>query len=243
VVDKLRQFLKTAYQREWIKDALHLKVTVVKCATKMKSPYEEDEVMRILAGVLNVKHTKYAQFPRTTRLLLEVMLETGMRVGDACRFDPRVLVKGERSQIYTFEPQKQKKNVTLLKSVDVFISQSLWQAIMQAKADGEWYSENLPFAFPHSKDEYYSGHVAYEMMQYVGDISGVEDCRPHRLRDTCAVALLEGSNRACTRSGPKPPVSIDNVSKLLGHNSVRVTERYYSKWTKGRSRNLELAVA
>ncbi len=154
----------------------------------------------------------------------------------------RVVVNGERLKVYTFEPQKQQRT-KLVKSVDVFLSQPLWQGIMQAKADGEWYSKDLPFAFPHFKNEYYLGHTVYEMMQHLGTISGVEDCRPHRLRDTCAVAKLEGSNRACTRSGPSAPMSIGDVSRLLGHHSVTVTERYYAKWTKGRSRNLELAVA
>jgi len=37
------------------------------------------------------------------------MLETGMRVGDAIRFEPAAPVKGEHLWIYTFVPQKKKK--------------------------------------------------------------------------------------------------------------------------------------
>jgi integrase/recombinase XerD len=44
----------------------------------------------------------------------------------------------------------------------------------------------------------------------------------HRLRDTFAVDLLEKG------------VPMEEVSKLLGHESIRTTERHYAKWVKGR---------
>jgi integrase/recombinase XerD len=50
---------------------------------------------------------------------------------------------------------------------------------------------------------------------------------PHRFRDTFAVELL--------LSG----VSIEHVSALLGHSSVRITERHYSPWVKTRQEKLE----
>jgi integrase-like protein len=44
----------------------------------------------------------------------------------------------------------------------------------------------------------------------------------HRLRDTFAVDLLEKG------------VLLEEVSKLLGHESIKTTERHYAKWVKGR---------
>jgi hypothetical protein len=37
------------------------------------------------------------------------MLETGMRVGDAIRYNPALVVKGEHLWIYTYLPQKQRR--------------------------------------------------------------------------------------------------------------------------------------
>jgi integrase len=52
----------------------------------------------------------------------------------------------------------------------------------------------------------------------------------HRLRDTFAVDLLEKG------------VPLEEVSKLLGHESIKTTERHYSKWMKGRQDRLDLLV-
>lgn len=51
--------------------------------------------------------------------------------------------------------------------------------------------------------------------------------RSHMLRDTFAVELLLAG------------VPLEKVSKLLGHESVTMTERYYAKWTSSRRQQLE----
>ncbi len=50
----------------------------------------------------------------------------------------------------------------------------------------------------------------------------MENAHPHRFRDTFAVELLLKG------------VSIFDVSTLLGHASVKVTERSYSPWVQAR---------
>jgi integrase len=55
-------------------------------------------------------------------------------------------------------------------------------------------------------------------------------CFPHMFRDTFAVELL--------LSG----VPIDQVSILLGHSSVKITEKHYSPWVKARQEQLEASV-
>ena len=53
----------------------------------------------------------------------------------------------------------------------------------------------------------------------------------HRFRDTFAVELLLAG------------VPIERVSILLGHQSVRVTERHYNPWVRSRQEQLEADVA
>jgi integrase/recombinase XerD len=52
-------------------------------------------------------------------------------------------------------------------------------------------------------------------------------CHPHMLRDTFAVELLLAG------------VPLDQVSLLLGHSSIRITERHYAPFVKARQQQLE----
>ena len=52
--------------------------------------------------------------------------------------------------------------------------------------------------------------------------AGVDGFRSHRLRDTFAVELLLNG------------VAMEDVSVLLGHGSITITERYYAPWSRAR---------
>jgi integrase len=55
-------------------------------------------------------------------------------------------------------------------------------------------------------------------------------CHPHMLRHTFAVRNLESG------------MPLEEVSTLLGHSSIRITEKYYAPWVSGRQRRLENSV-
>jgi integrase/recombinase XerD len=61
----------------------------------------------------------------------------------------------------------------------------------------------------------------------VFELPKVKDAHSYRFRDTFAVSLLENG------------VSIENVSVLLGHSSVRITERHYKPWVRTLQKKLE----
>lgn len=52
----------------------------------------------------------------------------------------------------------------------------------------------------------------------------------HRFRDTFACGLLEAG------------VSLENVKTLLGHDSIKTTEKHYAPWVRSRQELLERAV-
>ena len=58
-------------------------------------------------------------------------------------------------------------------------------------------------------------------------LAGVPAAHAHRRRDTFSVELLQAG------------VPIDRVSVLLGHQSVRVTEKHHNAWTRARQEQAE----
>lgn len=58
-------------------------------------------------------------------------------------------------------------------------------------------------------------------------LAGVPDGHAHRFRDTFSVELLLAG------------VPIERVSIILGHQSVRITEKHYAPWVRARQEQLE----
>ena len=225
---KIRCFLRAAFRRGWISEALVDKVTPVRAIYEQKEPYTDEEVTEILhhALKLNGGTHGYAKQPETFRLLLELMLSTGMRVGDGVCFDPRALTKGETLWVYTYQPQKQKRTEKP-KLLEAYITDEMKKRIDECA----WLSKRGPFWYGAGHDPIPLAQAVYERMQGIGARAGISDCRPHRLRDTFAVrALLRG-------------MQLEDLSRLLGHSSVKVTEAYYAKWIAARKVRLERLVA
>ncbi len=95
-------------------------------------------------------------------------------------------------------------------------------------------------SFPHANARYYfwSGEsttdgVSRTWINRLAEVfrdSKVPGARSHRFRDTFAVELLLHG------------VPLERVSVLLGHASIRVTERHYAPWVKARQEQAEADV-
>jgi integrase len=58
-------------------------------------------------------------------------------------------------------------------------------------------------------------------------VAKLNGAHPHRFRDTFAVELL------------KSGTPMEDVSILLGHSSIKVTEKHYAPWVSARQNRLD----
>lgn len=226
-VAKLRCFLEHAHRRRWTTESLATLIEPVRASYETAEPYTDEQVDLILAEALKLKGgtVSFAKYSETFQLLLRLMLETGLRVSDTIMYDPKKAIKGDKMWIYPYAPVKRKKTEKR-RVVEAYLSNELKTAIDECK----WYSHELPFR-PSLKGIHYLANEVYERMKTIGDRCGIDDCRPHRLRDTFAVRMLLRG------------LDLHDVSRLLGHSSVKVTETHYAAWNLSRKRRLEGLVA
>jgi site-specific recombinase XerD len=229
-ISKFKVFLGEAFTRTWIKENIADRLKNTTQQYDAGEPYSDEELSLILANAekLNGGTTGYASNGKTFRLLLEFMLKTGLRVSDAVRFDPSACFKSKTGLWkYHYQPVKQRKDKKK-KTAVTFLADNFKQAIDKAA----WFSKKLPFAYDtinDTKSETDGKHeqAVYERMQSIGNRCELDDCRPHRLRDSFAVQKLQKG------------MAIEDVSKLLAHASIKVTLDHYAKWTIGREDRLE----
>jgi site-specific recombinase XerD len=146
------------------------------------------------------------------RALVLLMRHTGLRIGDACTL-ARDRISGDMLELYTA------KSGT---SVRVPLNPAVVKALNQLPARQHyfWSGESTQRTVVNVWEETFK-----KMFERAG-ING----HSHQLRHTFAVSLLQAG------------VPMENVSKLLGHQSMKVTEQYYSAWVKTRQDRLEADV-
>ena len=195
---------------------------------KMTEPLSDADVDKLI-GYLDSKSTSKSKGrnqsdssvisrPDLLRLLIRLMLYTGLRASDGLLFDPSKLTPfSDEAMAYTTIQTKLRH---IGQEVDCFVSRQLAEEIGKC----EWLGR-IPFMRDGSDVRVSVVNLARKIRN-IGKELGIKKCHPHRLRDTFAVRmLLKG-------------VAIGDVSKLLGHASVVMTERYYAKWVPERRNRL-----
>lgn len=147
------------------------------------------------------------------RTLVLLLVNSGLRISDAMKLTPAEINDG-RLFLYM-----QKTRVP----VCVPLPEFLLHELRQLPLEGGYYFWKRE---PGSKLETATGN-ARRAFRKVCKEAKVPNGHPHRLRDTFAVHLLQAG------------VSLQDVSILLGHTSIKVTEKHYAPWVKERQLRLE----
>ena len=153
--------------------------------------------------------------PRLLALTL-LMRHAGLRISDAVTFNRNRIIADGSIFLYT---QKTGQPVTIPVHQDL---KTALEAI--TPNEGGYYFWSGESAVTTATDNW---RRRYEKLFKV---AGIEKGHPHRLRDTFAVDLLVRG------------VPLDQVSILLGHSSVKITEKHYLAFVAARRQQIADAV-
>lgn len=216
-MEMVRKFFSFCEDSDWIEKNPAKKVAMPAAEFIPTLPFSEEEMEKILwaAEYIRVAHPK---IPETTakKLLALVLLMrwSGLRISDACMFRKSYLNKGK----IFLRQEKTKQSVWVPVPDDV-------TAALDACHEGD---DRL---FYNGKGKPKSCITEWQQrLRLVFDFAGLPDGHSHRLRDTFAVALLEKGT------------PIEHVSKLLGHKSIKTTQKHYAPHVKSLQDALEAAV-
>jgi integrase/recombinase XerD len=212
-LERLRAWFSFCEQRKWIEENPASKLHLPKIKDNPTFPFPSNEMVKIFA-TLDGHYAKRAGLRNAQRLKAFVLLlrYAGLRIGDA------VSSKKDRIQNGKIFLYTQKTGTPVLCPLPRIVIQTL-------------------DASPHSSEEYFfwSGKSTLKSaiskwqrrLHTLFQLAGIKGGHAHRFRDTFAVELLlQGT-------------PMDRVSVLLGHRSVRTTEKHYSPWVRERQDQLE----
>ena len=140
---------------------------------------------------------------------------SGLRIGDAVTLE-RSRITGDKLFLYTAKT-----------GTPVYVP--LPQLVLTALEAVPKVNEQHFFWSGESKSDSATGDWQ-RALKGVFKEAKIPDGHAHRFRDTFAVDL------------PQKGVPMDRVSTLLGHSSIRVTEKHYSPWVRARQEQLDADV-
>jgi integrase/recombinase XerD len=213
-LERLRAFFRFLHESGWIAENPSKKITNPKIRSIPTLPFSREEIIKILTACEKYRDEAGLGATRVRTFIL-FLRYSGLRIGDAatCKRDRLV---GDRLFLYT-----QKTGVPVNLKLPPFLVELL---------------TNLPSI---STDFFFWTGVGTKetvagnwrrTMRKVFKLAGIENGHPHRFRDTYVIELLLAG------------MPIEHVSVLLGHSSIRITERHYSPWIRARQEQLEAEI-
>jgi integrase len=162
--------------------------------------------------------------PAKVRALVQLMRWTGLAIRDAVTLERGEIQFDKSAKLHCIVTVRQKTGTHVSVPLKPEVAEELLAVLNGNPKFVFWSGNGLESStVTHWQDD----------MRTLFKASGIRSdghMRSHRLRDTFAVDLLEKG------------VPLEEVSKLLGHESIKTTERSYAKWVKGRQDRLNSLV-
>jgi len=216
-LEMVRKFFTFCMDSDWIEKNPARGVESPPVKYDPTLPFTDEEMEKILWAAESIREA-HPQIPKGTekklKALILLMRYSGIRISDAVMFRRDKLKNGK-----LFLKQEKTKH-----PVWVPLPKNVIEAIAECDEGNEYY-------FYRNIGKPKSAITEWQQrLKLVYTMAGVADGHSHRLRDTFSVELLQKG------------ISLETVSMLLGHTSIKTTQRHYAPWVKSRQDALETAV-
>jgi site-specific recombinase XerD len=221
VRERLRSFLRYCYQSEWLTRIPQISKIEVNQAPTLPLTAKEYEKL------LDATYATFADDPdKAARLhaLIQLMRWSGLAIRDALTIRRDELIQDKGKGLYRIVTARQKTGTHVSVPIPADVAQELLTVLNGNPVHVFWSGNGEE----ESATKNWAKFIA-KLFEDAG-IKKSGHMMSHRLRDTFAVDLLEKG------------VPLEEVSKLLGHESIKTTEKHYSKWMKGRQDRLDKLV-
>ena len=206
----MKSFFRFCQDGKCIKESPAAKLKPPKLNDAPVVPFTEEEVKKILTAC-----DKYPGNGKRLKALTELMLATGLRIGDACTISRDKIIRNKEGY-----------------SVELYTAKTGEKVYCPIQDDVGKTVESIPGVHPfwtgesNAEDCAAGWRKAYSRVFKLAGVLG--HC--HQFGHTYATRLL--------RAG----VPLDTVSIMLAHSSVKITQKHYAAWTKERREKIEAAI-
>ena len=219
VQERLRGYLRYCYDSRLI-DRVPV-LSPIKVDEPPTMPLTDHQYAKMLVVIPNEFAAKKA---KRVRALVRLMRHSGLAIRDSVMLEPDEIHKDSKKELYRVVTSRQKTGTHVSVPIPPDVAEEIITAIPL--------NDNPKYIFWNTgmgKPQTAVTNWQHDLRQ-VFRAAGMPEGHPHQLRDTFAVDLLQKG------------VPLEEVSKLLGHESIKTTEKYYAKWVKARQDRLDSLV-
>lgn len=221
VRERLRSFLRYSYQVRWLDRVLPLDSIQVDEPETM--PLTDREYTKLLDSVYVRFENKQTQ--GRVHALIQLMRWSGLAIRDALTLKRSGLIHDKQKDVYRVVTARRKTGTPVSVPIPAGVAKELL-TVTNENADYIFWSGN---GEAESATKNWAKYYIAPLFK-AAEIECEGHMMSHRLRDTFAVDLLQKG------------VPLEEVSKALGHTSVKTTEKSYARWVKGRQDRLDSLV-
>lgn len=218
VQERLRGFLRYCYEAKYI-DRIP-KLSAIKVDEPPTIPLDDKEYEKLLKAIPEVFADEAKA--KKVRALIQLMRHSGLAIRDAVTLERDEIQHDTKKKIHRIVTNRQKTGTHVSVPIPPDVADEVLNVL----------NGNPRYVFWNTgtgKEQSAVTNWQHDLRE-VFRKAGFAEGHPHQLRDTFAVDLL--------RNG----VPLEEVSKLLGHESIKTTEKSYAKWVQARQDRLDSLV-